>query len=704
MNEKTVENYILAVATPLTFRFMVTTLASNIGLVSIPSMGPMGLISIIPNAVTVPVVCIGGIKLLYDVCYDTYTLHKLKAPLNELKASLNKDLDMSKNLLDIVKTILENINNNAPEMHYQIIKEFVDSYCITKSLYDVHYGVYTQYMQNPNEAYKLKNLLDEYKNSLDEYKALLDKLNFPLVKFKALLEVINSIVLKILKMDYKTITSSADHYVSKDSNTLYMHNTKIDRLYYLAHIDCFNSDTERELLTNIGNRKALHLPEFEEYTKRTLLEYQNLSDKSLDYFKTLDSHVSQLIHENFSLRNNNYILKAICHILDLKGTLQEGNNSYNAEGLSVNNFLKLSIYSIFYILTIVNKRFSSGLYGPSLNKDKVLIKLKKELLLQIETLRAYRNLKIIEGLFKKENLPENFKNHILYSHAENIFNHIDVLEVGEEYSYATGYPAYTDKDNGHTIYVCFRKMMNEEILIRIDNLGDGCSRHGTVKNKELKPYLLASLHKKNSYKDDLIKYLVDICKANSTIIDNKKMALEMIYSSELKNKYPCNDSQYRFPSKEIQTVGNCTYYSFSIGIEIRTKYDMDKNDYESKLCNGFTLYNDLCSELATSIIALSQAYAKLQHDKKGSQKKSVTNQTKSQACDDPYKPFTNSKKATMFGSENNKRKPSSSIPRNEQEFKKTKYTTSNENEVLDKPIGSMEVEHIAETAQKRLTL
>ena len=106
-------------------------------------------------------------------------------------------------------------------------------------------------------------------------------------------------------------------------------------------------------------------------------------------------------------------------------------------------------------------------------RDDLLVKIEEELLNEIETFRSIRDGHCIYELSKRATKPTD---NLLTAHIENLRNKILNLKQNAEYSFFTGH-------SKHAIYVNFLNN-GRNLVVRVDNLGDGVTRHAYVDLRE----------------------------------------------------------------------------------------------------------------------------------------------------------------------------------------------------------------------------
>ena len=397
---------------------------------------------------------------------------------------------------------------------------------------------------------------------------------------------------------------------------------------YLTRIEYLHANQKwNELIEQLKSRTMLTLTNLKEHIEERLDAYQDILNIPKTYFNILDLHVNPLIHKDSRLTIENMeIFKTLCHLLDAEGKMiyDEGNTTESGEGWDADDFLSINIYALYnYFIRIYFNHIS---IPQGFEKEEFLKKLQKELVVEIETLRAYRNTKLIQSC------DDNKKqSSLLKAHATNMAEHISTLELGEEYCCVTGWKT-------HAIYVSFVRTLNDVIAVRIDNLGAGYSdKHPKDESTQsCQPYILAYLKqsdfappKPNKAPSEsftrCINYLQDLCKANW--LRQQESAIKLIYSKEFSNKYPIErlglysgtatrikNQVLNFPFKRVQDVGNCVVRCFSVGLELRTHYDSRgqyvtdwKKDITNQLHKMYVGFYTASSELITNYCRLHES-------------------------------------------------------------------------------------------------
>lgn len=414
--------------------------------------------------------------------------------------------------------------------------------------------------------------------------------------------------------------------------------TKIEQL--------FLRERWRALTQELKNREMLDYNTLNEYITSRLNVYKAKPgarkgegiNYTASYFDILDLHVSSLIHEDSKrIRKKMKVFKTLSHLLDVKGGVIKNKKVEGSTGWKIESFLARNIYALYnFLIRIHFNDISVPGIEKAQTKKQILDKLKKELVLEIETLRVYRNTKFIQCCNDKER-----QHKLLKAHAKNMAKHIGELrDEGEEYCCGTGWMT-------HAVYVSFVKTTQDIIVVRIDNLGAGHKDYhkrvdgDSEKKGQVKPYILAYLKqdyfsRENEHYDDCINYLYGLSIADWSF--KKKDALEKIYSEEFKNSYSLNKLELSkdqrkqvkrclvFDSKEKQSVGNCVVRNFSVGLEIRTHYDAQKGylfDYEDDDANKanklYLAFFTACSDLVNQYCKQQEEARRIKRKKPNSQ-------------------------------------------------------------------------------------
>ena len=239
------------------------------------------------------------------------------------------------------------------------------------------------------------------------------------------------------------------------------------------------------------------------------------------------------------------------------------------EGWILSTFLPVRILSLFTIilrLQIGEIKKKNGPFGK-IKIPRFIEFLKKELLIEIETIHAYHDVTKIKAVNSK------LQAELYNAHAFHVASQVAKLKDGEEYSYYSGHMC-------HALYVAFACRQNK-IIIRIDNVGDrdqknypheecGSDRSITC----VKPYIVASIRKEAFRKKQkkIIRYLEGLAKAKD---ENYIEAFPKIYCFD--KKAPSVEEN-KWHAIEEQQVGNCVLENHNVGLRYRLKDAGDQNE------------------------------------------------------------------------------------------------------------------------------
>ena len=172
----------------------------------------------------------------------------------------------------------------------------------------------------------------------------------------------------------------------------------------------------------------------------------------------------------------------------------------------------------------------------------------------------YESFKKQEPQFSLERCLE--KNSPLRQFSKNFLTSFRQLaKPGDEICFPIGF-------NGHAIYLNFGLSFKKEVLLRIDNLGDGSGEHETDKStNKINPYFVDELKNNPMGLED---YIIKICFAR---FEKKETAIKLIYClSDKTNKLKsniCPHTNDGYEAKEKQKVDNCVTKNYYAGISYR---------------------------------------------------------------------------------------------------------------------------------------
>ena len=261
------------------------------------------------------------------------------------------------------------------------------------------------------------------------------------------------------------------------------------------------------------------------------------------------------------MQNDKWIFMG--HLHSLKGHIISSSNrnrADNLEGIDLDKCLALRIRYHFEILLKLKRNLITHL-PLGMTKNRVINGLIEEITTNIETLRAYKDACLVIGF-----LDQPYKDQAIKAHAANIANKIENLTEGGEYSYRSGF----EGNPGHYLYVGFSRK-NNQIIIRVDNLGDG--RQGKHQESEkmsknnitrpaVKPCFIGQVPVYQFAENrKVLEYIQNIIEAQFTL---KTDALPKIYK-----KLSDNVLIDTGPAKRPQIVGNCGLKNHSAGMHNR---------------------------------------------------------------------------------------------------------------------------------------
>jgi TPR repeat protein len=246
----------------------------------------------------------------------------------------------------------------------------------------------------------------------------------------------------------------------------------------------------------------------------------------------------------------------------------------NLEGMDPQHALILRVRIHFELaLKIALGEIPDNLLPKGIERLSLVEKIKKELLVNLELLHAYRDTEQANNSKDKTSL--------IKAQAENIAKKIEELGASDEYSYSTGWT--NSEGGGHCINVNFFRK-GDFIYIRVDNVGGGCDKHTTATRKDKKikvvrPYSIGRVTR-IGFADNVnnIKYLNNIIKAQ---FKDKKEALKLIYQ---RRGEEVDVGKEGWTAKKFQSSGNCSIASHNVGMHFRFSGGRDD------LCPGAKAY------------------------------------------------------------------------------------------------------------------
>jgi len=290
--------------------------------------------------------------------------------------------------------------------------------------------------------------------------------------------------------------------------------------------------------------------------------------------KLLDELASHLTGVNVQTLMRKHRLVYLGHLNSLKGTFTEGGSvegdtTTKFEGFFPDEFLPLrSRVLLELIIKIEQGLIREGEYPIS--KAEAISKFTLALCTALETLRAHR-----DYLYVSLKSPwQGAKNAII----DNLQMHLRNLHEGEFYQYCSGF-------RRHTIYISFERHPktpgDDDIRIRIDNLGGGVRDHHEIAKKRTKwgddgslkvdcalPYAVGIVS--SLLNSSRVRYVENIIKANG---ENRDVGLKNIYDLDnhltpVKRVYDRVELEKRYSWRRWQTVGNCTVKNHQVGLQI----------------------------------------------------------------------------------------------------------------------------------------
>lgn len=344
------------------------------------------------------------------------------------------------------------------------------------------------------------------------------------------------------------------------------------------------------------------------------LTYYKEDQKHIDENRALlDYAVSHLtgvnIHHLKHHKRNESLIKYDSHIRSIKGEKKDitSGQSHNLEGFSSQaSFVPLRIRVFFEILFQVELEIIRPDELPSelpQGKGRVEMRrlLQEELLSELETLHVCQLTKIVtfapppaetdlDRIYASGasnilmcSLPAGMQLAMRRCLAWNIVNRLHALHSGQEFTFAGGWSA-------HAIYIAFIRR-GDDIMVRIDNLGDGCGReyspgwfsfskpfHPIHENRESKktpgkslryryPAILGSAPLSDFREGQpLFGYIEGLIGAYKQPNERSEAALAAIYDAGRRLLAPC---VAQYPSAKMQSIGNCVVKNHQVGLQIR---------------------------------------------------------------------------------------------------------------------------------------
>ncbi|KIE04396.1 hypothetical protein NF27_IB00030 [Candidatus Jidaibacter acanthamoeba] len=397
-----------------------------------------------------------------------------------------------------------------------------------------------------------------------------------------------------------------NYYIDSENNTLLLyairHKSNIEVIKLLlrkgASVTQNNSQRENAISTCKKSIDILKGRIIEE-------EFIGIIGYLIEKRKPVDKlHLDNLLSRFFKYSNQSeqLIYNTINELLgrnNIQGIIENNSNKYaqyliNAVNLKIEHgkefipessdkleMLSIRIFIYFnYLAKLII--FNEG------NKEKIK-NISSEILNILET---YNNKRIV-ALYDQRvpNTNDRVFNFLKGYQAQNIYNQVKLLEVGQEYSCASGY-TNLEQTGGHAIYVSFVKIDEEQVIIRIDNRwlrGSGLDQklHGKApwvindNPPRIKPYLLVI----SSLNDNLKIYIENILLANSNRAISVQHAIKLIYSfpnnsNISKDEQETYSKDWPYQVKQEESY-NCVLSSHNFGVMIR---------------RGRELYNELHRE------------------------------------------------------------------------------------------------------------
>jgi tetratricopeptide (TPR) repeat protein len=274
-------------------------------------------------------------------------------------------------------------------------------------------------------------------------------------------------------------------------------------------------------------------------------------------------------------RQEQSIFKYLCAIKGISGLANTTKLDFQFNGYRLEYFLPLRIRYLLETLIEAKKNILQGEFPEE--REIVISKLKRELLSDIELFYVRKEQRIMGDLAQSLTRADYIL--LINAHVNSVLKKLKALNENEQFIYPTGFsPSKTwwhEVQKGHQIYVNFIKQ-NNQIVVRIDNLGDGCPELHDKEDKKnkagntstvWKPYIAAilPLESLQGIEAGLIGYLKDILLANFS-----PKNLNVIYRPHFFNKkdlklLPNNP----WPAKTLQKVENCVTKGHDIGLQYR---------------------------------------------------------------------------------------------------------------------------------------
>jgi ankyrin repeat protein len=172
----------------------------------------------------------------------------------------------------------------------------------------------------------------------------------------------------------------------------------------------------------------------------------------------------------------------------------------------------------------------------------------------------------------------DMKKKLLAGHVNKIVSLVQSLPDKGSLTYALDWVA-----GSHVLYLNFSRQQNE-LIVRIDNLGEGVSKHPRLFDPEIKyrPCVIRSLpYEALDTEQQISDYLQNVVQA---LMLNSKMAMGKIYDCDECINFP------EYPAKEKQRKENCVVAGYIVGREIRLGKSLDKKLQRTELALANDLY------------------------------------------------------------------------------------------------------------------
>jgi tetratricopeptide (TPR) repeat protein len=338
---------------------------------------------------------------------------------------------------------------------------------------------------------------------------------------------------------------------------------------------------------------AHRIPDSYEYIKRNLEMYIQLHPDAVQQFGinnqfSNESNFFKYIYGcNFGIFKHGELVKAVAHLLDFKGRSGQSQDmeqedylfffkrdrKMSLEGWYIKDFLPLHIFSLTQIWynTWLNISQKPYLNTTKITKMQELLKwLTREI---VYALNMYKDVQVFNSSVG-EGVDQKQEKSNLETLAKYISRNITSLPNGDRYIVSTGF-------RGHAIYVEFL-VLNEQVYIRIDNLGAGAEKHisdnnnsqkkypysycpiSVLRGQNIRTYINGILIAKNQEERDAYK---NIYCSNEIF---QKVPILYSKSGPKKTQYPDSyPKELQYPAQYIQTVGNCSVYNYVAGMQLR---------------------------------------------------------------------------------------------------------------------------------------